>query len=1715
MKFFKKPLVFIFSCFLFLLVSLLANKKIHFFSSSVPAFAQSTDSQILISAKEGDQGFKAVIAQSSLEEPAVWVGDHKLNGELELRVYKATLTSLLEYLAHDEDNNQVNPDVRASELEQLVTINEPIAFAQKKILLPLEETGVWYLEARFKGETWVGKTFLIRSKTGVLVKEGNNELIFWGQDYASKRSINQGEVTVYNLENSIQTLAQSNFNQDGVAKTGISTDADIAIFKNGNDISLTPINLRFLEGNWGYNFFTPKERKAKFFTFTDRPLYKPGDVIKFKSIIRDDDDAVYSIPKGLAQVKIYSDDYDNPVFVDNFPITDEGSIAGEVTLPADASTDYYYLEVNLDATEEADYYNYNLRDYVYFQVEHYRKPEYSIDIEAEESELIAGDSSSFTITGSYFFGEPISKQTVKYKIYSAPYWSSDYYGQRKIELSDNYRYGYYWGKEVTSGTAVFNSQGEAVIDFEALLPEIDATASSYTSNTSKKSQIYAIEAEFDDGSGNSVFARKNILVRNGEFGIFKKNYQSTALLNQEIDVPIKLVAYQDDVQISKIDLTVKPVHQTWVREEVEGQKYPRFREEKKELKEFSIVTDKQGEATIKFTPEKLGSYVMTVVAEDSRGNQISKDFYFWITDEKQAVFSGQYEQHLDIQIDKEEYQFQDTVKAIISSSEPDRDLFLSFERDGVRRFQTVKLHAQTATVELPLQQTDMPNIFLSVASFTKGRLDSNNRVVHVSPDPQKLTVEIKANKERYVPAETVTLDIFTKDFAGNAIPAETAVWVVDKAIFELTNQGTADIFNRFWSERYLNTAKSHSLEGIFMMNMGGGGGCFTGDTQISIANGKDKAIKDIKIGDQVLTKKNPNDKPKATKVTKVFEHQVAGYFLVNASLKVTPEHIMWINDRWQTASHLKIGDKLRDSQNNEIEVVSLEWQDGLFKVFNLEVENAHTFFANDIWVHNQKGDGGGRKIFEDTAYWNPFVKTDANGHAQITFKLPDNLTTWVISSVGATQDTKVGQSTQEILVSKSVVLRPILPNLLLIEDEIVIPAILHNFTDEDHEFKVNLETDSAEILDQNKQTVIVKSGEFAQVAWHLKASQANEVAAFTFSAQASDNQELSDIITRKIPVRKFGFWEKTGENSEGSGSFTLSLNPDSDREKSKFTLLLSPSLISSLPSAMKYLVDYPYGCTEQTTSRFVPAVIAKENPQLFAEALKDKDLDAIINKSISKLADHQQSDGGWSWWSNGESDYFVTAYVLEYLLRAEKLGFDVNYFIKNQAKRFLSTLRQEDREKAANPSAEELRESIEELIIRSYALSLLGERLESFHGFEGLSPDILALAVMSNFNNGNTDPQTNGLDYLLSLAKEQGDSLYWPAGKSRYFGSQAASTALAIKALAKANYQLPKAGQAVKFLLKNRKNRYWANTFATAQIVQAAVDFAHSSEQTNPDFSFTVSLDNQQLHQALVNDSMQELEAVEIKGTDLAAATAQLAVERSAGPGQLYFTLLTEEFRTNKNADAVSHGINIKRKYVNTKGEDYSIGVGDIINVELTVGGLNSTDYYAVIEDQLPAGMLPINKKLKSEQFTQETDNYYSTAGQEVTENGMIISLYRISPKEKIYTYQARVVNQGKFIAPPAKVFLMYSPEIYARTTTETVEIMAESKASGFKRIQELIGADRQPIVLILLILIILLSLSLIGFLILKKKRPATFKKLKSKILALKKVRKKDNSEKN
>ncbi len=239
-----------------------------------------------------------------------------------------------------------------------------------------------------------------------------------------------------------------------------------------------------------------------------------------------------------------------------------------------------------------------------------------------------------------------------------------------------------------------------------------------------------------------------------------------------------------------------------------------------------------------------------------------------------------------------------------------------------------------------------------------------------------------------------------------------------------------------------------------------------------------------------------------------------------------------------------------------------------------------------------------RRHFSSTACWEPSIVTDAKGEARVTFTYPDNLTQWRLSAYAVGEDlNSFGTATAFTRTSLPFQARLQLPRFLIAGDTAEVSAMLVNRTDKDISASAALALEgsvSADNAAMNRAAIIVQKQAESHVGWDIHAAQSGN-AKISLTAHAGAE---GDAMELPLPLLKDGIEQNTsvcaklGSKSR-TCSFTLPLPDPLDPAQTQVTVQLSAGYADALLDALPYLIDYPYGCVEQTTSRFLPAVVVR------------------------------------------------------------------------------------------------------------------------------------------------------------------------------------------------------------------------------------------------------------------------------------------------------------------------------------------------------------------------------------------------------------------------------------------------------------------------------------------------------------------------------------------
>lgn len=676
-----------------------------------------------------------------------------------------------------------------------------------------------------------------------------------------------------------------------------------------------------------------------------------------------------------------------------------------------------------------------------------------------------------------------------------------------------------------------------------------------------------------------------------------------------------------------------------------------------------------------------------------------------------------------------------------------------------------------------------------------------------------------------------------------------------------------------------------------------------------------------------------------------------------------------------------------------------------------------------------------RRRFLDTAYWNPTIITDGQGRANVSFEWPDNLTTWRATARAITVDTLCGQSQNTVISQQDMLVRLELPRFLVQGDSCCLVAAVHNYTGKAQRVKVRLTAPGLRVRDRLERTVSVAAAGSQRVDWAVSAPKAGS---FKITVKA-EGEKVGDAIELILPVKAHGERITTADNKalagSGAAKTIINLRKDSISESTNLQIRLAPSLAAAILGSLDYLAGYPYGCTEQTVSRFLPDVILYRSLSRLgiAEPKLQAQLPDMVNRGFSRLYQMELPEGGWSWSEYGKPDVWMTAYVTYALIQARDAGFSVNQDVLNRAMHSLSQ---------AAPSN---KVRLYPRAFAAYVLALGGydssKTMEQIIRRKNVNNEALAVLALGFQQMGMHDRADATLQRLLQHANVSGD-IHW-AGVSKWTGGDLEATALALQALLRIRPNDDRAYSIVRWLMGQRFDNYWMSTRGTAFTLYAMSEFLDRTKELTPNYDAVVSVNGKQLRKVHFDKSsiFDPQLTITAPGRDLRKGRNELTIQKT-GPGNLYFsTNLTQYVARNPIPPLIGKGISIERSYYKPKPQYFSspvrrlrgsavnsCNVGDIILVRLTITASQSVSHM-MVEDFIPAGCEIVDR---GNVFYSDWRNWW--VGSDIRDDRIAFYVDSLSSGKRIIEYNMRAGFTGKYTALPAQFFSMYDPS--ARTTT-------------------------------------------------------------------------------
>lgn len=1388
----------------------------------------------------------------------------------------------------------------------------------------------------------------------------------------------------------------------------------------------------FSQGN--YHSYSDSSKTWWLYAFADRPAYRPNEEISFKGILRQYDSSVFTTQAGMKIKARILDPRGNKVKEETWTLNDYGSFNDSLKLDDKALLGEYRIELWTDDWR-------SLANATLFRLEEYKLPEFLVNIkpkprkdEEKTASYRLGDIVSVEVDAQYYFGGPVADAEVEYIIYQNEHYHL-YYPPRQYGwyYEDMYQRNYYRGNgQLIKQTRIkTDTEGKAIFTFE-------------TPEKSPNDLRYHIEVRVVDQSRREIRAAGDIKVTRTSYFAFLTPKHNLYRPGDKAEIEIKTLNAMDEPVVADGKIIV--TRNWWKEPVIEGDKITRpAGYDTNELFTRFVKTNVRGEAVFEFQPERDGYYVIDFTGFDSGGIEVKAQTNVFVC-EKQSKEIGYRYGGLQIIADKDTYSVGEIASVMLVSDRPGTWVLFTTEAEEIYTYEIVHLEGSVKLLQVPVIDSFEPNVFFTASSADNYQLRTYKLQTIVPPDEKFLNVKVTSDKEEYNPQEEGKFDILVTDKDGKPVSAELALGIVDSSVHYIQSEYAPDIRKYFYGDK-----RNHAVT-----------------TQTSFY--QKRYLKFVRDENNVLMTEDEL-KRKVSGTGVVIDGQRTGGGLrnvrVSGDISVSGEYR---EERLDRSSMNEIASLIPASKE-------MAKQEAPSTIVEAEGELVTPEVRTD---------------FRSTVLWQPSIITDENGKANINVKFPDSLTTWRATARAITKGTVVGNVTHETRTSKDIIVRLQAPRFFTERDEVTISANVHNFTDKEEKIKVTLEAKGLEISGNNSTWVTIQSKGEKRVDWRCKSKKAG-IAELTVLAQT---KKESDAMKKSYPIIPHGIEKfiaravvlKGDENKIQETEFLMEIPKERILESTSLQLTISPSMAAAMLDALPYLADYPYGCVEQTMSRFLPAVIVAKTLRDLGFSEKDvtdyinnvlnprkdpgghaqrktepslSELQKMTEDGLNRLYDFQHSDGGWGWWKDDPSDRFMSGYVLWGLALAEKAGIRVKSGVISNG---ISYLQKELVEEENNPDMLTwMLHALGEAKSRSKYEDKQIDRLWEMR--DKLNPYTRALFALSEYYRGNSERAeilARNIVNGIQEDKENG-TVHWGESGVHYRWSEGGveATAFCIKALSNILPQSSYLEPSVKWLALNRRGARWKNTRDTAIAILGLADYLKTTNELVPDYDYEVFVNGKSVSKGHVGTTNMFTfnRYIELPNEALKDGRNTVKVTLK-GKGALYLSGYLRYFTLEEGITPAGNEVFVERKYFREdmketllKGyvpewkvlsDGDKIKSGDRVRVEITINAKNHYEYM-VVEDYKPAGCEAVELKSGSgEADALDHEGYESGKTwlyREFRDQKAVFFITKLPQGRHRIRYELRAEVPGEFHGMPNQVHAMYVPEIRANSTEIRLEI--------------------------------------------------------------------------
>lgn len=709
-----------------------------------------------------------------------------------------------------------------------------------------------------------------------------------------------------------------------------------------------------------------------------------------------------------------------------------------------------------------------------------------------------------------------------------------------------------------------------------------------------------------------------------------------------------------------------------------------------------------------------------------------------------------------------------------------------------------------------------------------------------------------------------------------------------------------------------------------------------------------------------------------------------------------------------------------------------------------------------------------RTDFRSLAFYNGSVITDNNGKASVTFKLPDDLTTWRVMAVATDGNLHFGNGDTTFVTTKPLMAAPLLPQFARPGDRLEVGVAITNNTGQNGRLAVQgAVTEPLQFENTNgQQEAQIETGTQA-FRFPIVAQAAGE-AKVKFNAQLNN---VTDGFEVPLPLKPLQVTEQVIETGTTTNQAKIPLNvePTVAPDTGGLNISLASTLLPTITAPARQVLDaedLPF--LEPVASQLTIAANLQALSKTYGQAFASFNPTQQANQAIGQLQKLQRPDGGFGALPGRDrSDPFITPYAAQSLARANR-AFAVqatqSSALTPPPANLLPALTAYLKKLLADPGQydfckEQLCKNqvrLETLI----ALAELGDRRNDFlsdlyeqrRQFDPVSQIKLARYLVQT-----AGWQSEG----QQIANELQESFYQTGRNAtvnlpqdwRWLNSPTTAQAQTLRLLMAQKARPEVVDKMLRGLLALRRNGTWQTTADNAEALTALVEYSQL-QPTPPSFKATAQLAGKTLGTASFDGYRNANQEIKVPIADLPRHRHDLVLKKS-GQGTLHYAV-EYGYRLQGNQPGRLNGLRITRtirpanqeKVLYQAGlyapEPFAVPVGQVYDIGLEVITDHPVDH-VVITDPLPAGFEAIDNSFQTTTpYFQAQGDSWQLGFQTIYRDRVMAFGDRLNPGVYTLHYLVRSVTPGTFLYPGAEAHLQYAPEEFGRSASSTLVVKAE-----------------------------------------------------------------------